>query len=340
MNRLKDQVKNIAPQWVISFFQRMNNKKECFIGFAYDKRRFLRSYSKVNLSKNNQAQIAGRLVFHAHALEKGLSHNHVRLGFGKSALKALGDNISVYELKGYSKKDKSYINSLSVLSAYIELHEKSDFDISYLSNYFSDEFIATAKKDKSDIGGAITVAATNKRDNLSANFETLFNNRWSVREYADTPIDKKKIEKTLEIAAKTPSICNRQSSRATVIYDRKTIEATLRLQNGITGYELPPAVIMITTDTSAFVGVNERNQVWIDGGLYAMSVLLGLEYQSIAACPLNAMMTVRRDRKMRKLLNVPDSENIIMFISVGNFLKESRVPKSFRYKFEETTREA
>lgn len=338
MSDIKSKLKKVAPQGVKDAYRSVHMYKERLFSFNYDKNRFLKYRSKANLGRNNQVQIAARLVFHAHALEKGLSHNVVRLGFGKTALQALGRNLDIYISKGYSKKDKAYLNALSVLRAYLDLHKQENFDTAYVSQFFSDEVIAEALADNSCIGGAIQVKQADKANNGEANFEKLFTNRWSVREYADTPVDKSRIDDAIRIALKTPSICNRQSSRATVLYDREKIDAALRLQGGITGYELPPVLIMITTDTSAFVGVNERNQVWIDGGLFAMSVLLALEYVSLAACPLNAMMSIKRDKKMRKLLDIPASENIIMFISVGNFLDESGVPKSFRYDVEEVSR--
>ena len=116
------------------------------------------------------------------------------------------------------------------------------------------------------------------------------------------------------------------------------IESTLAIQGGFTGYKLPPMLLMITTDNSSFLDIKERNQVYIDGGLFAMSLLLSLEYVSLAACPLNAMLNVSRDKQMRELLNIPKNENIIMFAAVGNFKESYKEPKSFRYKGEEITR--
>ena len=62
-----------------------------------------------------------------------------------------------------------------------------------------------------------------------------------------------------------------------------------------------------------------------------MSLLYGLEYEGLAAVPLNAMMYLRKDeRAARRLLDVDDSEMIAMFIAVGAFPDESVVPVSDR----------
>lgn len=339
MPSIKQVAKKVAPQATVDVYHRVMSAKEQAIAFSYDKRRFLKHHAKRTGGRSEQAHIEGRLVFHAHAIEKGLSHQVVRLGFGKTALKALASNLKTYVSRGYSKNGEAYLNALSTLRAYMELHEAENYDVGYLNELFSSDLLKEASEDDSELGGISVVKEADKTVNDNLNFKELFNNRWSIREYSDKPVDKSKIEEVIEIARKTPSICNRQSSRVTVIYDKETIASALKLQGGITGYELPPALLMITTDTSAFIDINERNQIFIDGGLYAMSVLMGLEYVSLGACPLNAMMSVKNDKKMRKLLNIPSSENIIMFISVGNFLEENKVPRSFRYNSRAVKRE-
>ena len=62
-----------------------------------------------------------------------------------------------------------------------------------------------------------------------------------------------------------------------------------------------------------------------------MSVLYALEYKGLAACPLHAMFETGRDLTVRGMLDIPENEKLITFISVGHFKKESHVPKSFRY---------
>lgn len=338
MKDFKKQIKKATPEVVKHFYRQLVATRERIVAFSYDRRRFLKYNAKRSIGRNSRAQLDARMTFHAHAIEKGLSHQVIRLGFGKKALGMLIKNMNTYTQLAFPVDGTAYQNALSVLREYIVLHENNDLAIDYLESICSKSLLEEANSNDSGLGGIEVIKSTNKHDNRKLNFKQLFENRWSVREYPDVSVDKNLIGEVLEIARKTPSICNRQSSRATVIYSQDKIKEVLNLQGGITGYKLPPVLIMITTDTSAFVGVNERNQVFIDGGLYAMSVLLGLEHVSLAACPLNAMLTVKNDKKMRRILNIPASENIIMFISVGHFMTDNKVPKSFRYNSDETSR--
>lgn len=92
---------------------------------------------------------------------------------------------------------------------------------------------------------------------------------------------------------------------------------------------------MITTDTRYFIDVTERNQVYVDGGLFAMSLLYALEYERLAACALNTMFDPKRESATRKLLGINESENMIMYLTVGNFKDNYRVPKSYRLSVEQ-----
>lgn len=50
-----------------------------------------------------------------------------------------------------------------------------------------------------------------------------------------------------------------------------------------------------------------------------MSLLLALEEESLAACPLNTMMRRGPEAQTRKMLNLPEYENLVMYIAVGHY---------------------
>ena len=89
----------------------------------------------------------------------------------------------------------------------------------------------------------------------------------------------------------------------------------------------------------SFVSVEERNEPYIDGGLFAMAFLTALECESLAACPLNTMMREKQEHEIRKLLGVPDYETLIAFVAIGNFPESIESPVSFRYDASAITRE-
>jgi nitroreductase len=306
--------------------------------FAYDKRRFVKHYGGFATKGNSQAQLEGKITFFAHAIEKGLSRKTIRYHFGSVALENLAEAIRAYINSGFPLDGKAYLNGLSVLSEYINLHESKGLDVAGVNAIFGEGLVRNARNCNVDIGGVHKVHLRDKVDNREKTFRDIFVNRWSVREYEDSAVDMKRVEEAISIALKSPSICNRQSGRVYVFNNEKTIGDALAIQGGFSGYDLPPVLLMITTDTSSFISKNERNQVYTDGGLFAMSLLLSLEFVTLAACPLNAMLPVKGEKALRKLLDIPANENIIMFVSVGNFMDTSTVPKSFRFSAEEITK--
>lgn len=103
------------------------------------------------------------------------------------------------------------------------------------------------------------------------------------------------------------------------IADPEKIATALKIQGGFNGYGMPPVLLLITSDIRAFMNNGERNEPFVDGGLFSMSLLYALEAYGLAACPLNAMFSLSQDRKTRALLHIPNYELPVMYIAVGNF---------------------
>ena len=61
-----------------------------------------------------------------------------------------------------------------------------------------------------------------------------------------------------------------------------------------------------------------------------MSLLYALHYNKLGACPLNWSVERNVEKKLKKKLKIPDSENIIMSISVGHIPNDLSVATSPR----------
>lgn len=277
----------------------------------------------------NQDQLASRMVFSAHSLEKSLSNDNFEIGHGFMVIRLLKDFLDVYDQRGYDKNHNSYISTLSVIKVFKERHKNTEYEEEI--NVILGDTVARVDMCQSDMGGAATVYAKDKVDNDKKNFKELAENRFAVRTYANKSVDKRDIEDVLAIAMKTPTVCNRQPVRVRVMYDSEIIARVLEVQGGIAYYDTPPVLLLVTADDNSYIGSNERNQGYVDGGLFAMSILYAFEYKNMAACPLHAMFETERDFKIRGMLDIPDNEKIITFISAGHFEEESGVCKSFRY---------
>jgi nitroreductase len=61
----------------------------------------------------------------------------------------------------------------------------------------------------------------------------------------------------------------------------------------------------------------ERNQLWIDGGLFSMALLYALQSLGLASCCLNLCIPWTVEKKLAKIYRLPASERPIMMIAVG-----------------------
>src|SRR5699024_7322570 len=175
---------------------------------------------------------------------------------------------------------------------------------------------------KSGVGGTTQVLKKDIDQSL-IDFEQFTYTRYSIRQYTNEQVSDKFIRKAVEIAQKTPSVCNRQSAKVYSFKDKKDKEKILKHQNGNAGFGSTAShILIVTMDLRDFRGVIERNQSYIDGGMYAMSLIYALHSLGLGTCPLNLSITNNIEDKIKKTTGISDSEVLIMMIEVGHIPKE------------------
>jgi nitroreductase len=103
------------------------------------------------------------------------------------------------------------------------------------------------------------------------------------------------------------------------------------LQNGNRGFgNQIKTLLLVTSDLGQFVSVGKRNQCWVDGGMFAMSLLYALHSLGVATCCLNWSVRRAVDHQMKRLIHLPDAEVIIMLIAVGHYPPHFHVTRSPR----------
>lgn len=328
-------LKKKLPKAVVEKLRIVKGYFNSYLLFELDRKRFLTYFSKKN--SNKEENIKAQLIFYGHSIEKGLSRQNIRLGFGKSVIIKLLEYMEKYDKLGFDKQNYCYLNSISIMRKYIELHEQNYFDLDYIPIRYNG-MLNKIKESNTEVGGIVEFDLKSRLNRKEVDFKYLALNRYSIRDYDSSDVDLGMLNEAIEIALKSPSVCNRQSARVYVINDKKEIKELLNIQGGFNGYELPPCLILVTSDIQDFIDISERNQPYIDGGIFAMSLIYALEYQGFATCTLNTMFDRKKMKKTRNLLGIPESENLIVYISVGNFKNKYSVPKSFRYPMSEITK--
>ena len=157
-----------------------------------------------------------RITFYYHALEKGMSNSNLRLGFGNNAFHGLFDAMDLYKENKYPLDDTRYLTAVSTIKQYIQLHNEHNYEVHKIENKYSDltkdEFGELINIDRLEgIGGYIQFSKEDLLKYKNASFDIFSEKRYSVRDFSNEPVDLKDIETAIQIATKTPSVCNRQA---------------------------------------------------------------------------------------------------------------------------------
>lgn len=302
-----------------------------------DNDRFVAAHAK-SMSSRDGSGARARMMFHAHALEKGLSRSDFRGGFGKISVPGLAKEMNSWLANNRDPGDQFFRIAASVMNSYFDRHKRLNVDVSEYRGLFSDQ--AKAIIDHAvDLQGGVIAAAAKREEKVLANQDRTFLDviygRRSVREFTSQRVENADIACAVQIALQAPSVCNRQAARVHQFEDHATIKAALEVQGGFGGYKMPPKLLLVTSDLNAFLFAAERNQPFVDGGLFMMTLLLGLEHMGLGTCSLNTAMNTERENTLRKLLGIPDHEVFISFIAVGHFDPAILTPRSKRIAFDE-----
>ncbi|MDH3022468.1 nitroreductase family protein [Gordonia alkanivorans] len=158
----------------------------------------------------------------------------------------------------------------------------------------------------------------------------LFTSRRSIRDFSDRPVAREKIADFVEIASNTPSVCNRQPWRVR-IYSGQRVQEILALHNGSAAFAMTiPHLAIVTVRTGLFSGSGERNQRWIDGGLFAMSLVWAAHSLGLGTCMLNWSRSNADTAKLRRVTSIREDEDVIVLIGFGYSAEETRVARSER----------
>ena len=326
---MKSIIKKILPNRILRLIRNTKQKFDINKLYNFDKKRLLKFAYSIN-DNFNADNLRSKITFHYHAIEKGLSNANLRLGFGEQAFNELFWAMDEYVSKGYSTDDYRFQSAISVIQSYVELHNNKNFSVEWVEKNLV-KYSKYLRNENKEVGGYLAIKSSDLPDFSKLGFLDLANSRYSVRDFGKSFIDECKIYEAIDIATKTPSVCNRQSWKVRYIKSPNKIKEVLTLQRGLTGNgENLRDLLLVTTDKQYMNSGRERNQTYIDGGLYTMSLLYALTSLGIASCTLNASFSYEQEINMRDKLNVKDSEDFIAFIAIGTYPDVVKVAKSPR----------
>ncbi|WP_298823136.1 nitroreductase family protein [uncultured Capnocytophaga sp.] len=297
--------------------------------YYYDLKRFYKYASNQGV-KDSEEKYIGHIVKRYHVIEKGLTMPSPRLGFGKEVVLDLINLCNQY-IDIYGTTNVQLHNAIAVLLAYIEFHKDKSFTIA--ENIVTAIKLLSQRVNNSDVLPQQQIHITKEEyfNDINKSFEAFSNSRKSVRNYASKDLPIEKILKAIELARNTPTSCNRQSNRIYIYTNQQKIQEILKLQGGSRGFlGLANKLIIVTNELGVYESTRERKQGYIDGGIYTMNLLYALHYNKVVCCVLNCGTTKANDLKIRSLISIRDSEELIVMIACGEAVENFEIASSPR----------
>lgn len=294
--------------------------------YYYDMRRYIRYSGTCRI--DSKGKLLGQIILKYHVIEKGLTMPQPRLGFGRDKLTALIDRLNEYVGK-YGLDHPQVRNGAEIVNEYSLFHQQNGYTL-------DDDLQKKIAGLNSLIPG---LGHTQQRrvsrmqyfHNVDSVFSQFAASRHSVRNFTSESVEESTLAEALEMACTSPSACNRQMVKVHVYSDKETIARILALQGGNRGFgHLTDKLLIVTSNLNFFFTTDERNETYVDGGIYVMNLLYSLHYKQIGACTLNCCFSPSIQKKMYEAASIPPPESFVAMIACGVVPEEFSLAASYR----------
>lgn len=298
-------------------YTRIRHRWNLLANYLYDLRRFKR-YGSPDRALSLAGQQQAYLLMLAHSLEKGMTLPSPRLGFGRDKLQILLTQTAAY-IRNHGD-DWASQTAIQVIEAYLAFHANTTeaASLNVIATEVAALRSASRRWDPAVRGGTLPLHDSSAAEVNPLSIEAFLRSRHSIRHFRQQAVPLALIERAVALAQTTPSVCNRQAGRVHVIPRSAFADHVLQLQNGNRGFgNTASHVVVITSDVRCFLSIDERNQMWVDGGLFAMTLVHAFHGLGVGTCFLNWSADKERDTALRRRLPIPDWENVITMLAIG-----------------------
>ena len=275
-----------------------------------------------------------KMLRQTHMIEKGMSLSEPRKGFGQQKIAVLFEMMDQYLKMGYPSDGMPFQDAIIVLNAYVDMQKGLGYEnaamvekLKTYDTYRIDGLTAGIKYD----------TRANLMSNIDKPFPEFFYSRHSMRQFESKSLIIEDVEKAIKIAQKAPTACNRQAITVYLYKDKATNDALGELIAGNTGFQQEvPNYLVVTADVSAFYDTFERNQVYVEAGLFSMALVEALHYYGIGSCILQNGEYYKKNKKFKEICkNIPENERIILFVATGYYKNKFSYAMSLRKNVED-----
>jgi len=288
-------------------------------------------------NEKSKEKFKARLIIAGHIIEKGMSLRDVKVGFGEEKIFDLLDSLQAYYVRYDDANFVIYV--LTIIKEYIAFNKKFDhLNACIIKKY--EKLNALIKSDASLFNGGVK-KITRKQiyDKALIDFEGFVNSRFSIRNFTDEPVNIELIKKAIRIAGKTPSACNRQPWKIHLFISKESVSKILDYQTGARQFkeQIGCAVLVTCSYNSFFEG--EYHQPYVNGGLYAMTLIYALHSLGLGTIALNMGFEYSKLDKLSEFVDIKNDEVPILLIGIGNIPDQLNVAYSERFDYQEIIKE-
>jgi len=263
--------------------------------------------------RRNQKENLAELMVANHVLEKGITMPERRLGFGYERVRSIIAKCRRY-IREYTANHIEIQSSIDILNQFYKIHTEEKFTL-------PDDIVNGIQKlSKHKIYETNSCFETSKAEYFAPtdNFKDFAHSRHSVRWYSDEHISDESLINAVHLAQTAPSACNRQGIRVYIITSQDKKEEVLKLQNGNRGFGHRADRLLLITADMGYWKCDQKTSAFLDAGIFTMNLLYALHYYKICACTLNAHLTIKKRKNLKRIVGYSASEIPVVFIAIGN----------------------
>lgn len=277
-------------------------------------------YEGISINKSQQASLYN-FRRNIHRLEKGLSYKKVKPVFAEDYIE---ETVTLLE-RGIESEafDGGTLSwGIAVLNNYFQVASHEGVIQEAYKRFCS---LGLVNKKPENIP-----YTESTRPPLSVTYEDMYQlavRRRSVRIYQEKKVEYKTVVKAMEIAALSPSACNRQSFKFLFFNEAEIVSKIKNVTFGVVGYELP-SIIVIVGCYQGYFEERDLNAPMVDASLAAMSFCFAAETLGLGTVCINWPSMTELDRKIRKIIEIKSDEFVVMFMGVGYPDPKGKIPYS------------
>ncbi len=277
-------------------------------------------------------RLEGEIIRNTHSIEKGLSLERVKEGFGYAKMINGFAQIERYQkIKG--DYDSEAIRMFAdAVKAYLAYHKEIGYEDANTKQIeiLYQELVQKGVQTDGKNGGVVYVQKQEYTEEERAVLCSLFESRHSVREFAHTDVDREKLNQAISLACRCPSACNRQCYRVHVLSSKHFDQMEGWLE-GIGGFAEDVNQFLIITAKLSVYRKSEEMQYVVSTSVFAAYLTMALQAVGIGCCFVQRpFMPTAKWSKVASRLKIPKDEQVVCVLGIGNLKEEYKVPVSHR----------